>query len=75
MSTTSKKTRSMSSQKIYDMLLGIRTADKVTLHFKDGRILHGALIFNPFKGTGRLINIDDEVSTDFGVDDLRELRL
>ena len=75
MSTTSKKTRSMSSQKIYDMLLGIRTADKVTLHFKDGRILHGALIFNPFKGTGRLINIDDEVSTDFGVDDLRDLRL
>lgn len=75
MSTTSKKTRTMDSQKIYDLLLGARTADKVTLYFKDGRVLHGALIFNQFKGTGRLINIEDEVSVDFKVDDLRDLRL
>ena len=64
----------MDSQKIYDMLLGVRTADKVTLYFKDGRVLHGALIFNRFKGTGRLINIDEEISVDFAVDDLRDLR-
>ena len=63
------------SQRLYDLLLGARTADKVTLYFKDGRVLSGALIFNQFKGTGRLINIDQELSVDFGVEDLRDLRL
>lgn len=75
MSTTSRKSRNIDAQKIYDMLLGVRTADKVTLYFKDGRVLNGALIFNQFKGTGRLINIDEEISVDFAVDDLRDLRL
>jgi hypothetical protein len=63
------------SQRLYDLLLGARTADKATLYFKDGRIMHGALIFNPFKGTGRLINIDQEISLDFAVDDLRDLNV
>jgi hypothetical protein len=63
------------SQRLYDLLLGARTADKVTLYFKDGRVLNGALIFNQFKGTGRLINIDQELSVDFGVEDLRDLKL
>jgi hypothetical protein len=42
MSTAStKKNREMAPGKIYDMLLGIRTADKVTVHFKDGRVVQG----------------------------------
>ncbi len=69
-----KTKTSSDSQRLYDLLLGARTADKVTLYFRDGRILHGALIFNPFKGTGRLINIDHEVSIDFAVDQLREVK-
>ena len=69
------KSRTTDSQRIYDLLLGARTADKVTLYFKDGRVLHGALIFNQFKGTGRLINIDQEISVDFAVDELRDLKL
>jgi hypothetical protein len=68
------KSRTTDSQRIYDLLLGARTADKCTLYFKDGRVLHGALIFNQFKGTGRLINIDQELSVDFSVDDLRDLK-
>ena len=75
MSTTSKKPRQMVPEKIYDLLLGSRTADKVTMHFKDGRAVQGALIFNPFKGTGRIINIDQELSVDFAVDDIRDLRI
>jgi hypothetical protein len=71
---SSKKSREMVPGKIYDLLLNARTADKVTVHFKDGRVVHGALIFNPFKGTGRLINIDQEVSVDFAVDDIRDLK-
>ena len=69
------KSRTTDSQRIYDLLLGSRTADKVTLYFKDGRVLNGALIFNQFKGTGRLINIDQELSVDFCVDDLRDIKL
>ena len=71
MSTTTS-TKTLIPEKIYDMLLNARTADKVTVHFKDGRVIAGALIFNPFKGTGRLINIEQEQSVDFSVDDIRE---
>jgi len=74
MPATAMKSRMTDSQRIYDLLLGARTADKATLYFKDGRVLHGALIFNQFKGTGRLINIEQEVSVDFSVDDLRDLK-
>jgi hypothetical protein len=73
MSTTSKRSSS-DSQRIYDLLLGCRTADKATLYFKDGRMQTGALIFNQFKGTGRLINIDQELSIDFSIDDLRDIK-
>jgi len=73
--SSAKKNRELIPEKIYDLLLNARTADKVTMHFKDGRVVHGALIFNPFKGTGRLINIDQELSVDFCVDDIRDLKL
>ena len=62
-------------ERIYDMLLSARTAEVCTLHFKDGRAVHGALIFNPFKGTGRIIDVDMELSIDFEVDDIRDLKL
>ena len=74
MSTASKKNRELVPERIYDMLLSARTADKVTMHFKDGRVVAGALIFNPFKGTGRVVNIDQEVSVDFAIDDIRDLK-
>jgi hypothetical protein len=73
MSTTTRKNR-VDPERIYDMLLTARTADLCTVHFKDGRVVRGALVFNQFKGTGRLINIDDEVSIDFAVDELRDLK-
>jgi len=62
-------------EKIYDMLLNSKTADKVTVHFKDGRSSTGALIFNPFKGSGRVIDVDKESSIDFAIEDVRELKL
>ena len=69
------KTRTSSdSQRIYDLLLTARTADKVTLYFRDGRVLNGALVFNPLKGAGRVINIDHETSVDFRLDQLRDVR-
>jgi hypothetical protein len=77
MSTTasSRASRQMIPEKIYDALVSARTADKVTLFFRDGRAVSGALIFNPFKGSGRVIDIEKESSVDFEIDQIRDLRL
>jgi hypothetical protein len=74
MTSSTKKGRAVDPERIYDLLLGARTASECTLHFKDGRILRGALVFNQFKGTGRIINVDEEVSVDFAVDEIRDLK-
>ena len=73
--TSTRKARQMSQEKIYDVLQAARTADKVTVHFKDGRAATGALIFNPYKGSGRVIDVDRETSIDFAIEGIRELRL
>ncbi len=73
--TSVRKARQMTQEKIYVALQGARTADKVTVHFKDGRSATGALIFNPFKGSGRVIDVDKETSIDFLIDTIRELKL
>ena len=72
--STSKKSRSLTPERIYDQLMNTRTADTVTLSFKDGRVLTGALVFNQLKGTGRLINVEEELSEDFAIDDVRDIR-
>ena len=74
MTTSTRKTRGLDPERIYDMLLSARTAEVCTLHFKDGRVLCGALVFNQFKGTGRIINVDEEMSIDFAVDELRDIK-
>lgn len=73
-SSTSKKSRQLSQERIYDALMTSRTADEITLAFKDGRIVTGALVFNHLKGTGRLINVEQEMSMDFSVDEIRDVR-
>jgi len=64
-----------SPERIYNLLMKARTANEVTLHFENNRVVTGALIFNEFKGTGRIINVDLEISVDFSVEDLRDVRL
>ena len=59
---------------VYDLLMNARQAEWVELFLEDGRALSGAIIFNEFKGTGRLINVDEEISIDFRVDELRDLK-
>ncbi|QDU66980.1 hypothetical protein [Engelhardtia mirabilis] len=72
--TSARRTTAVDTELLYDMLLGARTADRVTLMFRDGRQITGALVFNQFKGTGRLIDVDKELSLDFGIDELRDVR-
>ncbi len=62
-------------EEIYDLLMNARQADWVELCLEDGRALSGAIIFNEFKGTGRLINVYDEISFDFNVDQVVDVKL
>jgi hypothetical protein len=64
-----------SREKVYDLLMNARQADWVELSLEDGRSLCGAIIFNEFKGTGRLINVDEEVSFDFNVDQVVDVKM
>ncbi len=68
------KNRILDTEHVFDILMAARTADMVTLMFKDGRTHRGNLVFNQYKGTGRLINIDQELSLDFGVEELRDIK-
>ena len=60
---------------VYDLLMNARQADWVELFLEDGRSLSGAIIFNEFKGTGRLINVDEEFSFDFNVGQVVDVKL
>ena len=74
-STESRRGRKLSPERIYNLLMKARTAPTVSLYFEDSRSISGAVIFNEYKGTGRIINIDEEISVDFTVDQLRDVKL
>jgi hypothetical protein len=65
----------LTRDEIYDLLMNARQADWVQLSLEDGRAMSGAIIFNEFKGTGRLINVDEEFSFDFNVDQVTDVKL
>jgi hypothetical protein len=62
-------------EEVYDLLMNARQADWVELFLENGRSLAGAIIFNEFKGTGRLINVDEEFSYDFNVDQVVDVKM
>jgi hypothetical protein len=62
-------------EEVYDLLMNARQADWVELFLDDGRSLAGAIIFNEFKGTGRLINVEQEISFDFNVDQVVDVKI
>ncbi len=64
-----------SREEIYDLLMNARQAAWVELNLDDGSSWSGAIIFNEFKGTGRLINVEEEISFDFNVDQVVNVRL
>lgn len=69
--TAQKPTR----ERVYDLLMNARQAKWVELSMSDGRRVAGAIIFNEFKGTGRLINVEKEISLDFNVDQVADVRM
>ena len=50
-------------------------ADKVSLSFKDGTIVEGAILFNEIKKSGKIINIEDEISLDFDINDITKVKI
>jgi hypothetical protein len=70
-----RHTTRLTRDEVYDLLMNARQAEWVQLCLDDGRSLSGAIIFNEFKGTGRLINVDEEFSFDFHVDQVLDVRI
>ena len=70
-----RKTLKPSRDRVYDLLMNARQAEWVTLDLESGESLSGAIIFNEFKGTGRLINVEEEISFDFNVDQIVSVKL
>ncbi len=73
--TVQRRTLKPSREQVYDLLMNARQATWVELRMEDGRCLSGAIIFNEFKGTGRLINVEQEISLDFNVDQVINVKL
>jgi hypothetical protein len=70
-----RNTSRLTRDEVYDLLMNARQAEWVQLSLEDGRSLSGAIIFNEFKGTGRLINVDEEFSYDFNVDQVTDVKI
>ena len=70
-----RHTARLTRDEVYDLLMNARQAEWVELSLDDGRALSGAIIFNEFKGTGRLINVDQEFSFDFHVDQVMDVKI
>jgi hypothetical protein len=68
------KLRNLTAEEAYELLAAARTADHVEIYLRDGRIVDGAILFNDIKGTGRIINVVKEVSVDFRVENVRDIR-
>lgn len=50
-------------------------SDIVSLTFKNGKTIEGAILFNEIKKSGKIINIVEEISVDFDIDDVSRVRL
>ena len=80
MAVTAKERDSRSSRKkrtpnILEQLIAGCDAERVAVQFVDGRSLEGALLFNPIKRSGKLINVEQEFSLDFDPLEVKEIRI
>ena len=73
--TVAERATELSREEVYDLLMNARQTSWVELHMQDGRCVQGAIIFNEFKGTGRLINVQDEISFDFTAEQILDVKM
>ncbi len=74
MSSTTYTGKIVTAEKIYDALNAAKTADKVQIVLKSGKVEEGSLVFNPLKGSVRIIDIILETSEDFSIQEIAELK-
>jgi hypothetical protein len=60
---------------VLEQMIAACDAERVAVHFIDGRLLDGALLFNPIKRSGKLINVEQEFSLDFVPIEVREIKV
>jgi len=70
-----RSTRRRRSPSVLEQLITGCDAERVAVHFVDGRLLEGALLFNPIKRSGKLINVELEFSVDFEPLEVKEIRV
>ncbi len=80
MAVTAKERESRTSRKkrtpnILEQLVAGCDAERVAVQFVDGRTLEGALLFNPIKRSGKLINVEQEFSLDFDPIEVKEIKI
>jgi hypothetical protein len=60
---------------ILDGLMDARNADWISLEFLAGRTIEGSIVFNLDRGMGRILNIDDEISVDFHIQEIKAITI
>ncbi len=70
-----RSTRKKRAPNILEQLITGCDAERVAVQFVDGRVLEGALLFNPIKRCGKLINVDQEFSLDFDPIEVKEIKV
>ena len=71
----SRSSRKKRAPNILEQLVAGCDAERVAVQFVDGRVLEGALLFNPIKRSGKLINVDQEFSLDFDPLEVKEIKI
>ncbi len=49
--------------------------DKVQVEFRDGKRVQGAILFNESKGVGKVINVEEEISVDFHLEQIASVHV
>lgn len=71
----SRTSRRKRSPTVLEQLVAACDAERVAVQFLDGRLLEGALLFNPIKRSGKLINVEQEFSLDFEPLEVKEIKV
>jgi hypothetical protein len=70
-----KRRRRRRSSSVLEQLIAGCDADRVAVHFLDGTVREGALLFNAIKRSGKLINVEEEFSLDFDTRQVKTIKI
>ncbi len=75
MTTATKRRKGKRKATVLEQLMAGCSAERVAVVFRDGKSLEGALLFNPIKRSGKLINVDEEFSIDFETTEVKNIKV